>query len=137
MSPARFAALTNKMAAAARPAIAVRRIANTLGVSFSTDGLVMIDMAISPSRWCNGWLNSGRRNDSRHRWPRSFQRTHAKLHWRARSIPVGSHLHTSRAKRNAQRSDLIRVGTRSTGLSDPHVPYSAHGPFAWARGRSK
>src|SRR5438445_9518772 len=46
----RFAALTNRIAAAARPATAVRRIGNRLGGSFSTDGLVMIDMVISLSR---------------------------------------------------------------------------------------
>ncbi len=55
ISPARFAALTNKIAAAAKPATAVRRIGNRFGVSFSADGLVMIDMVIFLSRCWSVW----------------------------------------------------------------------------------
>src|SRR5437660_4087017 len=109
MSPSRFAALTNKMAAAARPAIAVRRIGNTLAVSFSTHGLVMIDMAISLSRWCNGWRNSGRRNDSRHHWPRRFSEL-----LRLRLRGAGSH---------SWRIQVARLAiTRSEQSAVPSMP---------------
>src|SRR5215210_7725316 len=59
ISPARFAALTNKTTAATSPVIAARRIGNRARVCFSRDGLVKVDMAFFFREGVTVWRENG------------------------------------------------------------------------------
>src|SRR5687767_99651 len=64
ISPARFAALTNKTTAATSPVTAARRIGNRVEVCFSRDRLIKADMAFFFRERVTVWRDEGLRKNS-------------------------------------------------------------------------